>query len=270
MIDDNWDKKSGKTIRIDGELIHEIKSKYQHIEVFETKYFGKLLRIDGVIQMTEFDEANYHEMIAHVPLNFHKCAENILIIGGGDGGVAREVLKHKNVKKVDLVEIDEEVTNISRKFFPNVSNSLDDKRLSIINEEGGNYAKFCNSFYDVILIDSTDPFSIGQSLFKESFYSYLKKILKSDGIIVSQSESMFYNFDLIRNMHKFKKKYFKYVKYYYTMVPTYPSGSIGFQFCSEKDYFYEKNNIDKIDGLKYYNSSVHFGSFLTPNFISNL
>jgi spermidine synthase len=270
MIEDSWDKKSGKTIRIDGELIYASQSNYQHIEVYKTKYFGKLLRLDGVIQMTEFDEANYHEMIAHVPLNCHKSPENVLVIGGGDGGAVREVLKHKDVKKVDLVEIDEQVINTSKKFFPAVSKSLDDSRVSVINEEGANYVRFCNSFYDIIIIDSTDPFSIGQSLFKESFYSYLKKILKFGGIIVSQSESMFYDFNLIKEMHEFKKRYFKYVKYYYTMVPTYPSGSIGFQFCSEMNYSNIKNNVDKIDGLKYYNSSIHSSSFVTPNFISNL
>ena len=269
MIEDSWDKKNGKTIRIDGDLIHELKSEYQHIEVFETKYFRKLLRLDGVIQMTEFDEANYHEMIAHVPMNAHKCPENVLIIGGGDGGAAREILKHKNVKKIDLVEIDKEVINISKKFFPNVSKSLDDPRLSIINEDGGNYARCCHVSYDIIIVDSTDPFGVGQSLFKESFYTDLKKILKFGGIIVSQSESMFYDFDLIKEMHKFKKKYFNFVKYYYTMVPTYPSGSIGFQFCSEIDYSSKQNNLDKIDGLKYYNSSVHSSSFITPNFVSN-
>ncbi len=226
MIEDSWDKKNGSSILIEGDFLVNFKSEYQLIEVFQTKRFGKLLRLDGVIQLTEFDEAK--------------------------------------------VEIDKAVINISKKFFPNVSESLDDPRVSIINEEGANYVRFCNTFYDIIIIDSTDPFSIGQSLFKESFYSYLKKILKFGGIIVSQSESMFYDRDLIKEMHKFKKKYFKYVKYYYTMVPTYPSGTIGFQFCSEMDYSQRKNNLDKIDGLKYYNSSIHSSSFVTPNFISNL
>jgi spermidine synthase len=169
MIEDDWDKRNGKTIRIDGELIHASQSNYQHIEVFETKYFGKLLRLDGIIQMTEFDEANYHEMIAHVPLNCHESPESVLVVGGGDGGAVREILKHENVKKVDLVEIDEQVINTSKKFFPDVSKSLDDPRLSIINEEGAKYARFCDAFYDVIIIDSTDPFSVGQSLFKEIF-----------------------------------------------------------------------------------------------------
>jgi spermidine synthase len=229
MIEDNWDKKSGKTIQIDGELIYSSQSDYQHMEVFETKYFGKLLRLDGVIQMTEFDEANYHEMIAHVPLSSHNCPEDILVIGGGDGGAVREILKHRDVKKVHLVEIDQQVINICKKFFPDVSCALNDERVSIINVDGADHAKFCNDLYDVIIIDSTDPFSVGESLFKESFYSNLKNLLKYNGIIVSQSESMFYDLDLIKNMHEFKKKY-----------------------------------------LKYYNSSIHFSSFVTPNFISNL
>lgn len=270
MIEDNWDKKNGSSILIEGDFLVNFKSEYQLIEVFQTKRFGKLLRLDGVIQLTEFDEANYHEMIVHVPMNTHDCPENVLVIGGGDGGAVREILKYKDVKKIDLVEIDKDVINISKKFFPDVSKSLDDPRVSVINEEGANYVRFCSSFYDVIIIDSTDPFSIGKSLFKESFYSYLKKILKFGGIIVSQSESMFYDCDLIKKMHEFKKKYFKYVKYYYTMVPTYPSGNIGFQFCSEMDYSHKKNNVDKIDGLKYYNSYIHSSSFVTPNFISNL
>jgi spermidine synthase len=277
MIEDNWDKKSGKTIQIDGELIYSSQSDYQHMEVFETKYFGKLLRLDGVIQMTEFDEANYHEMIAHVPLSSHNCPEDILVIGGGDGGAVREILKHRDVKKVHLVEIDQQVINICKKFFPDVSCALNDERVSIINVDGADHAKFCNDLYDVIIIDSTDPFSVGESLFKESFYSNLKNLLKYNGIIVSQSESMFYDLDLIKNMHEFKKKYFKYVKYYYTMVPSYPSGNIGFQLCSNVDYSHNKVSntimdfkLDNFYDLKYYNSSIHFSSFVTPNFISNL
>ena len=220
--------------------------------------------------MTEFDEANYHEMIAHVPLNSHGCAENVLVIGGGDGGAVREILKHKSVKNVDLVEIDPEVINVSKKFFFDVSSSLSDEKVFIINQDGAEYVKSCEKFYDVIIIDSTDPFSVGESLFKESFYSNLKKILKINGIVVSQSESMFYDLDLIKKMRDFKKKYFSHVKYYYTMVPTYPSGNIGFQFCSDTNYSNVINIIDKSNGLKYYSSSIHSSSFITPNFISNL
>jgi spermidine synthase len=263
MIDDSWDKKDGKTILIDGELVEELKSPYQHIEVFQTKYFGKLLRLDGVIQMTEFDEANYHEMIAHVPLCVHPAPINTLVIGGGDGGAVREILKHKGVQKIDLVEIDKAVINISKKFFPDVASGLDNNIVTIINEDGAKYIKQCDKLYDIIIIDSTDPFSVGASLFRESFYANLKKAIKPRGIIVSQSESMFYHKDLIKKMADFKKKYFQVVKYYHTMVPTYPSGSIGFHFCSQSSYPLQIQT--KIKGLKYYNDQIHKSSFITPN-----
>ena len=126
IIDDSWDKKNGSTIQIEGELLEEVHSKYQHIEIFQTKRFGKLLRLDGVIQLTEFDEANYHEMLAHVPLRTHETPENVLIIGGGDGGIVREIVKYKKVKSINLVEIDNEVIEISKKYLPNISCGLED------------------------------------------------------------------------------------------------------------------------------------------------
>ena len=268
IIDDSWDKKSGSSIHIEGDFIVNFKSKYQLIEVFQTKRFGKLLRLDGVIQLTEFDEANYQEMLAHVPLNVHDKPDNVLIIGGGDGGIVREVVKHKKVKSINLVEIDNHVIEISKKYFPNISCGLDDSRVTIMNYDGAEYIKNCTNLYDIIIIDSTDPFSVGASLFKEDFYSNLKKALKENGIVVSQSESMFYNKDLINDMYNFKKKYFNAVRYYYTMVPTYPSGTIGFHFCSDGNYLPIDNNKNEIKNLKYYNEFIHNSSFLLPTGVS--
>jgi len=269
IINDSWDKKNGSSIHIEGDLIEEIKSKYQHIEIFQTKRFGKLLRLDGVIQLTEFDEANYHEMLAHVPLRTHKTPDNILVIGGGDGGIVREVVKYKKVKSIDLVEIDNEVIKISKKYLPNISCGLEDKRVTIMNQDGAEYIKKCTNLYDIIIIDSTDPFSVGESLFKEDFYSNLKKALKLKGIVVSQSESMFYDEDLIKKMYEFKRKYFNAVRYYYTLVPTYPSGTIGFHFCSDGHYLpIDGDFFEKIEGLKYYNEFIHSSSFTTPNTVN--
>ena len=243
IIDDSWDKKNGSTIQIEGELLEEVHSKYQHIEIFQTKRFGKLLRLDGVIQLTEFDEANYHEMLAHVPLRTHETPDNVLVIGGGDGGIVREVVKYKKVKSIDLVEIDNEVIKISKKYLPNISCGLEDKRVTIMNQDGAEYIKKCTNLYDIIIIDSTDPFSVGESLFKEDFYSNLKKALKRKGIVVSQSESMFYDD---------------------------PSGTIGFHFCSDGHYLpIDADFFEKIEGLKYYNEFIHNSSFLTPNGVSN-
>lgn len=271
IIEDSWDNKNGSTIRIDGELIELVSSKYQHIEVYNTKRFGKLLKLDGVIQLTEYDEANYHEMISHVPLMVYNNPEKVLIIGGGDGGVVREVLKHKTIKKIDLCEIDKEVINISKKYFPNISCGLNNKKVNIFNEDGLDYIKKCKDVYDIIIIDSTDPFSVGESLFKEEFYSNLTKNLSKNGIVVSQSESMFYNEELIKELYLFKRKYFKVIRYYYTLVPTYPSGTIGFHFCTNGEYLpidINYNGVDNFDKLKYYNECMHNSSFLTPNGVS--
>ena len=273
-ITDTWDEKHGRTISIDGELIKEVQSKYQNIKVYDTKSFGKLLQLDGVIQLTEFDEANYHEMLTHVPLLCHEKPDDVLVIGGGDGGVIREIIKHKRVKKIDFVEIDKEVVKIARDYFPNISSGLSDPRVNQFFTDGAEYIKNSAGSYDVIIIDSTDPFSVGESLFKEDFYENLSKAIKPHGIIVSQSESLFYNEKLIEDMHNFKTKYFDSVKYYYTMVPTYPSGMIGFQICSDGFYppHYPNENsshntlgFNDLGNLKYYNYGVHLGSFLLPN-----
>ena len=192
-ITDSWDEALGRTITIDGELIKEVQSKYQNIKVYDTRSFGKLLQLDGVIQLTEFDEANYHEMFAHVPLTSHENPERVLVIGGGDGGIVREVVKHKHVKKIDLVEIDEEVIKISDEHFPNISSGLSDPRVTIHFDDGAEYIENLEFQYDVILIDSTDPFSVGASLFTEKFYEKLTQAIREHGMIVSQSESMFYN-----------------------------------------------------------------------------
>lgn len=272
-ITDSWDEALGRTISIDGELIKEIQSKYQNIKVYDTKSFGKLLQLDGVIQLTEFDEANYHEMFAHVPLTSHEKPERVLVIGGGDGGIVREVVKHKSVTKIDLVEIDEEVIKISDEYFPHISSGFKDPRVTLHFDDGAEYIENLEFQYDVILIDSTDPFSVGASLFTEKFYEQLTKAIREHGMIVSQSESMFYNADMISDMKKFKTKYFGSVKYYYTMVPTYPSGTIGFQICSDGHYNPLHPNENYRHGtlgydlgdLKYYNAGIHVGSFILPN-----
>jgi spermidine synthase len=275
-ITDSWDEALGRTISIDGKLIKEVQSKYQNIKVYDTKSFGKLLQLDGVIQLTEFDEANYHEMLAHVPLMIHKKPERVLVIGGGDGGIVREIVKHKRVTKIDLVEIDEEVIKISKEHFPNISSGFKDPRVTIHFDDGAEYIGDLEFQYDVIIIDSTDPFSVGASLFTEKFYEKLTQSVREHGIIVSQSESMFYNANMISDMKEFKTKYFRSVEYYYTMVPTYPSGTIGFQICSD-GYHLSKSrfgvlqpggvmtNWEEITGLKYYNFEIHKSSFILPN-----
>jgi len=267
-IKDKWDERKGRSISIKiKNKTYSCKSKYQNIDVYDTECFGRMLMLDNVIMLTEFDEFAYHEMIAHVPLNTHPDAKDVLIIGGGDGGTAREVLKHR-VENVDMCEIDEEVVEVSKEYLPFTSSSFDDPRLKLYFEDGANFVNKRKIEYDLIIIDSSDPIGPAEVLFKEKFYEDLSKALKNEGIAVSQSESMFYDKHTIKELFSFNKKIFPIVKYYYTLVPTYPSGTIGFSFCSKKYNPLVDFNSNSIQGLKYYNKDIHKASFKVPEFIS--
>jgi spermidine synthase len=242
------------------------KSKYQKIELYNTEKFGKVLLIDGIIMLTEADEFAYHEMIAHVPLSIHPLAKKVLIIGGGDGGAAREILKH-DIEELDICEIDSDVIDICKKYLPTLANSFDDKRVKVIHKNGADFIKDKKEEYDVIIVDSTDPIGPGKELFTEEFYISLYKALKKEGIAVTQSESMFYDKDVIKELFSFSKKLFPIVKYYYTLVPSYPSGMIGFSLCSKK---YDSFNDKGIKGLKYYNADMHKASFKLPSFMEKI
>ncbi|MDY6967700.1 MAG: polyamine aminopropyltransferase [Spirochaetota bacterium] len=264
----------GRTIKIKiNKLIEQYDSKFQRIEIYETKPFGRMLVLDGIIMCTEWDEFTYHEMITHVPMFTHPMPENILVIGGGDGGTIREVLKHPEVKKIDLCEIDEHVIRLSKQHLQTMSSSFEDNRVSIFNEDGAEFIKKRKNCYDIIIVDSSDPIGAAEELFKENFYSSLNDSLKNNGIAVTQSESFFYDDDLIKDLTGFAKKYFTYPAYFFTLVPTYPSGIIGFTFCSKAYHHTNDLNIDRISqiqpSLKYYNPDIHKASFALPNFIKN-
>ena len=263
IINDQWDQKRGRTISIEGELLASHQSKYQTIEIFNTKSFGKLLRLDGVIQLTEFDEKNYHEMISQVPFHCIKEVKNVLIVGGGDGGAAREILKHEEVERVDLVEIDKKVIELCRSFFLFSKLVYKNKKLNAIDSDAFDFVKNTKNKYDLIIIDSTDPFSIGEKLFSEDFFINLRKIVNENGVVVTQSESMFYDLEMINQLQSFKQKHFKYINYYYTMVPTYPSGTIGFSFCSNASDGKPTRSTNK--DFHYYNKNIHKASFILPN-----
>lgn len=265
---------SGRTIKIEIEnLIERIDSKFQRIEVYKTKPFGRMLVLDGVIMCTEWDECAYHEMITHVPLFAHTRPEKVLIIGGGDGGTAREVIKHPSVKQVDVCEIDEEVVNISRRHLPVMACSFDDSRVKLYPEDGARFIRERKNSYDVIIVDSSDPIGPAEVLFSEEFYASMKECLKEDGIAVTQSESFYYHGDIVERLTGFAKKLYPQQGYYYTLVPTYPSGIIGFTFCSRKYHplrdYRESDAAAMLPKLRYYNPGVHKGAFSLPNFIKN-
>jgi spermidine synthase len=260
--------KEGRMIKIQyKELLDSVQSQFQKIDVYDTVPFGKMLVHDDVIMVTEFDEAHYHEMIVHVALNVHANPRQVLVIGGGDGGTLREVLKHKQIQTAHLCEIDGQVIEICKKHFPNLSRSFDDPRAEVFLEDGAEFVKKRKNFYDVIIVDSSDPIGPAQVLFQEQFFKNMFNALTHDGIVITQSESFLYHRHIIKNIVAANKKIFPRYFYYYTMVPTYPSGVIGFSFCSKKFHPLEDFNPEKasaLTGLKYYNKEIHKAAFVLP------
>ena len=266
-------KNSGITLKVKTALFHG-KSEYQVIDVLDTFEFGRMLLLDGLVMITERDEFVYHEMITHTPICVHPAPSNILVIGGGDGGTIREILRHSEVKRADLVEIDKLVIEKSMEFFPSVSSKLKDPKVNIIVKDGIKYIKEHRNEYDVIIIDSTDPIGPGEGLFKREFYKSVFDSLKEDGIMVAQTESPFVNENLVANIFKNIKAIFPIVKMYTASIPTYPGGYWSFSFGSKKydpiKDFNQKRAADIQAQLKYYNSDIHKASFALPNFVQKL
>lgn len=260
------------SLKVEEVLMHE-KSKFQDVMVVKTKNHGNALILDGVIQLTENDECGYQEMLSHVPINCHPNPEKVLIIGGGDGGVAREVARHPAVQEVTQCEIDELVVNASKKYIYSTSKGFDNPKLKLIIGDGYEFMNKHEGEFDVIITDSSDPVGPASTLFGKSYYERVKKALRKGGIIASQGECLWLHLDLIKDMHVFCKEIFPSVDYYYTCVPTYPSGQIGFMLCGtepntkfrEPVRTFTDEEVDKM-GLKYYNSEIHRASFVLPHF----
>jgi len=211
-------------IHIDQKLIDE-KTDQQHLILFKNNFFGRVLLLDGVVQTTEADEFVYHEMLTHVPLLAHENPKRVLIIGGGDGGILREVLRHNTIEKVTLVEIDGAVVERSKKYLPTLSNgAFDDHRLELRIEDGVAYVEKTDEKYDVIICDSTDPLGPGAVLFTESFYGQCKRILNEKGIFVNQNGVPFLQGEEVINTLERRSKHFKDVGFYVASVPTYIGG----------------------------------------------
>ncbi len=254
------------------ELLETHHSCFQKIDVYDTVAYGKMLVHDNVIMLTEFDEAHYHEMIAHVAMNTHPNPEHIAIIGGGDGGTLREVLKHGSVKTVHLCEIDGAVITICKKHFPNLADSFADPRVEVFEEDGATFIQKRQDCYDLIIVDSSDPIGPAEVLFQERFYKNMYNALQADGIVITQSESFMFHETIIADIVAFNKKIFPLYYYYFTMVPTYPSGVIGFSFCS-KQYDpilnFNAERAQTLPGLKYYNAEIHKAAFVLPRFAAS-
>lgn len=263
----------GIAIEKEGDILYSKQSEFQKVEIFKSKGLGNVLTLDGLMMTTVEDEFFYHEMISHIPLCSHKTPENILVIGGGDGGTVREVLLHDTVKNVDLCEIDGLVIEASKQFLPTIAGKLDDKRVNIYVEDAIEFIKNKKNCYDVVLIDSTDPMGPGEGLFTEEFYTNVKESLKEGGIVVPQSESPFANKNEMRKMYILLHKVFKTVLPYAGPIPTYPGGYWSWAFCTNDNDNSIKDEARAIkieQNAKLYNRELHKGAFMVPNFVRKL
>jgi len=219
------------------EVLWDKKSDYQHVQVFRNKIWGTVLVLDGVIQVTEKDEIAYHELIAHLPLFSHKKPENVLVVGGGDGGTMREILKHPSVKKVVICEIDQMVIDVAKKFLPQLSVSYSDPRVTVVCQDAAKYMeqKEVLGTFDVIIADTSDPVGPAAALFEAPFYRCMYNALRAGGKVCTQAECVWLNLDLIQKLISENLDLFANVEYATTQIPTYPCGQIGFLLCSKSE-----------------------------------
>ncbi len=263
------------SIKVDKQIFSK-QSEFQRIDVFESPEFGRFLSLDGFMMCTEKDEFIYHEMITHVPLAVHPNPKKILVIGGGDGGACRELIKYDVIEKIDLVEIDEEVVKVCKEFLSKTACGFDDKRVNMIFQDGLKFVRKLENEYDIIIVDSTDPFGPGEGLFTKEFYGNCYKALKPDGIMVNQHESAFYKTDANAMMrtHKRIALSFPICRVYQAHIPTYSSGHWLFGFASKKYHpvrdMHEKNQEGINMNCHYYNKNLHKGAFYLPNYIEEM
>lgn len=263
------------SIKFDRQLYTE-QSDFQRIDVFESKEFGRFLTLDGFMMLTEKDEFIYHEMIVHVPMAVHPNPKKILVIGAGDGGCLRELIRYPEVEHIDLCEIDGRVIDVCREWLPKIACGFDDPRVHIHIQDGLKYVRKCEDEYDLIIVDSTDPFGPGEGLFTKEFYGNCYKALHEDGIMVNQHESPFYEEDAraMQRAHKRIVDSFTLARVYQAHIPTYPSGHWLFGFASKK--YHPVKDLDakrwNARGLetRYYNTNLHHGSFYLPNYVQDL
>lgn len=272
-----YNERTGLTIGLK-KLLFSNQSDYQLVEVYETDTWGNLMTIDGMVMLSERDEFVYHEMLSHVGIFTHPNPGRVLIIGGGDGGTAREVMKHSSVQHVDMVEIDKTVVDASKLHMPDVGD-FDNPKLNILYEDGIAFIKNVTDPYDVIIIDGSDPVGPAEGLFEKDFFELCYNALADEGVLTAQTESPW-----VESYHSSMKKVFHAIddlfpvsKMYLSYIPLYPAGMWSMACASKSesplsDEVYQRiqQGIDRIQPLKYYNADLHKGSFALPNFVADL
>lgn len=275
VIDHN--NKSALSIRVKGECLFKEQSPFQLVEVFDTYDRGKMLTIDRMVMCTESDEANYHEMIVHVPMFANSSIKDVLVIGAGDGGTIRELMRHPGIEKVTMVEIDEVVVRASKQFLPTISSALEHPKLNLLIDDGIKFVKdAADASYDLVIIDSSDPVGPSEGLFSKSFYEDVYRCLRPGGVVTIQSESPLFHPDAFVDLNKCLKEVFgaDFVHPYLVFIPMYPTGMWSLTYCSKQGQ-HPVNNFDrdssaqftKKHNLRYYNPDIHQAAFALPGYI---
>ena len=260
------------SLRLDRHL-YSVQSDYQQIDVFESREFGRVLALDGNIMLTERDEFIYDEMMAHVPMAVHPGIRNVLVIGAGDGGVIKELTRYDRIESIDLVEMDPLVLDVCRKYLPGNACRLDDERVHIYTGNGLKFIRRCENKYDLIVVDSTDPFGPSEGLFTKEFYGNCYKALSDDGIMVNQQGSPFYAEDAnaMQRSHKRIAETFPISRVFQAHIPTYAAGYWLFGFASKKYHPIDDLNKEAWNALglktRYYTTRLHVGAFYLPAFL---
>lgn len=256
------------------EQLYSFQSSYQQIDVLDTYEFGRVLTLDGVVMLTKKDEFVYHEMMTHIPMAVNPNIKNILVIGAGDGGTVSRLCKYKTITNIDVVEIDEAVVNTCHLYFPELANSFHDPRVHVLFADGLKYVRSKENIYDLIIVDSTDPFGPGEGLFTKEFYGNCYNALHEDGILVNQMESPYYRDDALAMKRAFQriKSRFPIAHAYQAHIPTYPSGHWIFGFASKM-----KEPLCDIEAWNnlhietdYYTTKLHAGCFALPAYVNRM
>lgn len=254
-------------------VLHVEQSKYQDVLVFKSTNYGNVLVLDNCIQVTERDEFAYQEMITHLAVNSHPNPRRALVIGGGDGGVLRELLKHESIEEAWLCDIDETVIEVSKKYLPEMAKSYADPRVHVHIGDGFKFLAEYQNQFDVIITDSSDPEGPAEVLFQKPYFELLKNALTEKGVITTQAENIYLHMDIISKLKQDCSEIFPVAEYAYTMIPTYPSGLIGFMVCSKdpnavvnKPIRFEWTDEYVRKNMKYYNAKIHEASFVLPTF----
>ncbi len=259
-------------------VFYDSETEHQRLRVFENGRFGRVLTLDGVVQTTEGDEFMYHEMLAHVPILAHGAARRVLVIGGGDGGMAREVLRHASVEHCTMVEIDAGVVDFSKEYLPALSDGVfDDPRLDLVIADGAAFMAEAHEPYDVIIVDSTDPIGPGEVLFTDSFYGHAAKLLSAEGILVTQNGVPFMQpGELQQTMRAFRALFADH-GCYLTHVPSYAGGPMALGWGShsakarETDEEVLRTRFEAAEiKTRYYTPELHKAAFALPRYISDL